>query len=261
MVIMARLLLPLLATLLLATPAAAQTAPAPVPVEEWPLERITALGREIYEHDRAAWVATDALLPKLSQDDLATVRGWIVVPADSGYLVRFIRADGDSVQSGWDIPVRDGRAGEVTTAATSLTDEEQTRVAARNTAAANIGRLQCSDRMNSVVTRDPDGDGWLVWLLTSTTNADVIPMGGHYRFHISADGQTVQRRDMLTNSCLNMPRPTGEGGQSEALVISQIVSQTPVETHVFLSLQQRLPIYVMAGDIIYAVQGDRIRTV
>ena len=39
--------------------AAAQRAPDPVPIEEWSLEKVSAMGQQIYRHDVAAWVATD----------------------------------------------------------------------------------------------------------------------------------------------------------------------------------------------------------
>jgi hypothetical protein len=45
------------------------------------------------------------------------------------------------------------------------------------------------------------------------------------------------------------------------LNVSHIVSPQPVETHVFASLLYRLPIYVVAGDKLYGVEGARIREI
>ena len=42
-------------------PTPARSAPAPVPIEEWSQARVIAMGRAIYEQDRAAWRATDDL--------------------------------------------------------------------------------------------------------------------------------------------------------------------------------------------------------
>ena len=99
-------------------------------------------------------------------------------------------------------------------------------------------------------------------MLTSTTDANVVPVGGHYRFTISADGLTVLHRDQLSNSCLAMRKDeAGPGAQTVALTVSQIVSQTPVETHVFLSLQNRMSIYVVVGRKLYEVNGAVIREV
>ncbi|HRO87940.1 MAG TPA: hypothetical protein PLH21_07935 [Chiayiivirga sp.] len=176
--------------------------------------------------------------------------------------VRFIRQDGGNLTSAFYVVVRDGRAGSVAVPADgNLTVPEKAAWRARQTAIANIGRLRCSQNLNTVVLDDPDSDGWLVWLLTSTTDSNIVPIGGHYRFRISAEGSTVLRRDMLSNGCMNIPRQADERGEPAALVVSQIVSSGPVETHVFLSIQNQLPIYVIAGEQIFEVSGPRIRKV
>lgn len=254
----------LAAIVLLAAPftgAAAQQAPAPVPVEEWPLERIEAMGAAIHRQDRAAWVGTDALLAHLDGAVPAGMAGWIVVDEGPDQRVRFVREDGGVLRAAFDIVVRDGRAGPVEPVDVLLSPSEAAQFAARTTAARNIGRLRCSPQLNAVVLDDPDSEDWLVWLLTTTPDANVVPMGGHYRFRISPDGSEVRRRDMLSNSCLNMPRSQQGQGQTAGLVVTHIVSATPVETHVFLSLQNRLPIYVAAGDKVFAVEGARIREI
>lgn len=247
-----------------AAPALAQQAPEPVPIEEWSLEKVSAMGAEIYRHDVAAWVATDALVEYLAgAPPAAGGAGWIVVEHGDDLRVRFVLHQDESFISAFDVVVRDGEAGPVEVPVDpTLTAAEIAMVRARITAFQNIGRLRCSRNLNSVVLDDPDSDGWLVWLLTSTTDADVVPMGGHYRFRISADGSTVLRRDMLSNSCLPMQKaPPERGGQVAGLMVSQIVSRGPVETHVFLSLQNRLPIYVAAGDRIFSVEGTQIGNV
>lgn len=246
------------------TPALAQTAsPAPVPIAEWPLSKISAMGQEIYRQDVAAWVATDALMARFEGAPPPGLAGWIVVPDGDDLRVRFVAREGEVVRPGWDVVVRDGRAGAVEIVDDgALSEQELARFRARQTAAQNIGRLRCGPNMNSVVADDPDSDGWLVWLLTSTTDTNIVPMGGHYRFTVSADGLSVLSRDQLSNSCLPMAKtPPSPGAQTTSLFITQIVSQTPVETHVFLSLQNRLPIYVGVGDKVFEVNGTAIREV
>lgn len=244
--------------------AAAQSAPDPIPVEEWSTGKVSALGQAIYRQDGAAWVATDAVMALWADAGPPPgMAGWIVVEEGRDQRVRFLRRDGGNLKAAFDVVVRDGRAGPVEVVEDgALSVEEKASFLARQTAISNIGRLRCSEALNTVVLNDPDSDGWLVWLLTATTDAGIVPMGGHYRFRISADGSTVERRDMLSNSCLNMARPQeGKQDEPEALFVTQIVSKGPVETHVFLSLQLRLPIYVMAGEEIFAVSGADIRTV
>lgn len=258
----------LLAAVLMAgltTSASAQDrAPAPVPIEEWSTDKVGEMGKAIYRQDVAAWVGTDALMAHMAPTPLGPpLVGWIVVDQGPDQLVRFIRRDGDNLYPAYDIPVHDGVAGAVVPVENgTLSATETAAFLARQTAIANIGRLRCSAALNAVVLDDPDSDGWLVWLLTATTDANIIPFGGHYRFRISADGSTVLRRDMLSNSCINLPRQQeGPNGQPAGLVISQIVSNGPVETHVFLSLQNRLPVYVMAANQLFEVAGADIRKV
>ena len=242
---------------------AADDSPAPVPIEEWSLDKVSRIGREIYRYDRAAWLASDVLMATPDKSALSTLRGWIVVPDGDALKVRFIaEGEGGVFRGGWDVRVDDDGAGPMLAAAdTPPTPDELAMFKARQTAANNIGRLQCSDRLNTIVMRDPDSEGWLVWLLTSTNDANVIPIGGHYRFTISADGASVVRRDMLSNSCFMASRQAEGGAQPAALMLTQIVSKGPVETHVFLSIQNRLPIYIAANDQFFAVEGARIRDV
>lgn len=257
----------LLAAGFLTSIAAAATAqerlPDPIPVEEWSRSRVIAMGEAIFRQDQAAAVATDALIAHLNgRQPPAGFAGWIVVDQGRAQLVRFVRMDGEVVRPAFDVSVRNGRAGPVTASETGdLSPSEQAQFRARLTAAGGIGRLRCSPQLNAVVLDDPDSDDWLVWLLTSTNDAAVVPVGGHYRFRISPDGGSVVRRDMLSNSCLAMPLAGPNGERPAALTVSQIVSRGPVETHVFLSLQNRLPIYVAADGKIFEVNGARIREV
>lgn len=251
----------LVATLMSGTalPAMAQDrAPDPVPIEEWSLEKVSATGQAIYRQDLAAWVSTDALLAHLNgAAPPADMVGWIVVDQGEDQLVRYLRNDAGVLKSAFDVVVREGRSGPVKVVDEALSEAEQAGFRARQTAAANIGALRCSAQLNAVVLDDPDSDDWLVWLLTPTPDSGAIPIGGHYRFRISADGGTVLRRDQLSNGCFFADRPSPEM-QDALLFYTQIVSKGPVETQVFLSIQHRLPLVIGAGDRFFSVEGARV---
>ena len=137
--------------------AAAQRAPDPVPIEEWSLEKVSAMGQQIYRHDVAAWVATDALLASFGDaPPPAGMAGWIVVEDGDALKVRFLRQEADVLKPAFEIMVRDGRAGTVEAVTGDLSVEERTQFLARRTAIENIGRLRCSRQMNTVVIADPD---------------------------------------------------------------------------------------------------------
>lgn len=258
------LLVSLFAILSLAPAAHAADDAPPAQVEAWPLQQTGAVGSSIFLQDRAAARATDALLARFGGKPPEGLIGWIVVENGEDQLVRFLVGDPVAPRPGYDILVdKNGRAGAVIEATdAALPDDQAVRYFARNTAASGIGQLRCAARYNAVVLDDPNSDGWLVWLLASTTDANKVPMGGHYRFHVSADGRTLEKREQLSNSCLDLDRrQSGQNGQPVGLMTNVIVAPQPLEVHVFLSLLNRLPIYVAAGDKLWSVQGALIREV
>lgn len=240
--------------------ALAQEAPPPQ-AESWSLEKVRRLGQAIYDQDVAAARGTDALLATLGDRQPTSLVGWIVVGEGRRQTVRFLARDGDELRAAYDIPVRNGRAGPVVPSPdVLLPPEQQAMFKARETAAANIGSLRCTPRYNAVVLNDPDGDGWLVWLLASTNRPNQLILAGHHRFRISADGTQVLRHDPLSATCIVEDIPQDQG-QLAAVNVSHIVSSQPVETHVFTSLLYGLPLYVIAGGSIFHVDGARIRVV
>jgi hypothetical protein len=258
-----RIIAGLIAALLTLGPAGvsdAQEGPL-TPVEAWTLAKVQRLGQALYDQDIASARGTDALLARLNGQPPADLAGWIVIGTGRDQMVRFLALDGDGFRAAYDIPVRNGRAGEVVEVSeTTLPPEQQAMFRARLTAANNIGPLRCTPRYNAVVLDDPDSDGWLVWLLASTNQPNQLILTGHYRFRISADGTEVLRRDQLSATCIIQTVDPAQG-QLAALNVSHIVSPQPVETHVFASLLYRLPIYVVAGDKLYGVEGARIREI
>lgn len=256
--------------LLTGSPALTEAAPAPqtrdaqapTRIEPWPLEKVSRLGDALYRQDNASARGTDALVARFGQAGLPQdLRGWITIPEDRSHRVRFVAERDGRMVAAYDIVVVGERAGAVEDAdGQPLSAEQQAMFDARLTAASNIGALRCTPRYNPVVMKDPEGDGWLVWLLASTNDPNQVIMTGHYRFRVSADGKTVLNRDQLSASCVTQPRPPA-GAQSVGLVVSHIVSDLPVETHVFTSLLYRQPVYVAIGDKIWNVNGARIREV
>jgi hypothetical protein len=234
--------------------AAADNAPQ---IEAWSLPRVSAMGQEIYRQDQAAWVATDAFRPLLEEAIASGVAGWIVVPDPEGVRVRFLLRKGDTLLPGWDVVVMDGKPGAVRDARGGvLTEEERSRFQARQTALANLAELRCAPTLNTVVADDPDSDDWLVWVLPAPTKVDAFPVGGHQRFRISADGRRVLRRDVLSRGCLDVEK--GGPDENRVFTMTHVVSASPVETQVFVSLQASMPIYVLTRVGVWLVRGSEI---
>jgi hypothetical protein len=240
---------------------AQQASPAPPTIRAFDIPTLEALGLEIYRQDTAAWVGTDALRAVVPDLKAAHLRGWIVVPHGVDERVRFLRDAGQGLEAGYDIDVDSQRHGTVSEPSDRhLTPDEIAAFTARQTAAQNLPSV-CRPGYNSVVAKDPQGDGWLVWMLAPMPALGDIPVGGHYRFTISHDGKTMVRRDALFASCIVVTPPKSQpaGFKPAEVVVSHVVSPTPVETHVFLQLQAHLPMLVLAGDRKWLIEDGHIR--
>lgn len=250
-----RFLVPALAALSLAVPNLALAQPADTPaIRDFDIETVETLGRAIYDMDRFAWVGTDALLEAVPQEQLAGMIGWIVVERDGAHIVRFGQGSPAAPVPFYDVTFRGDAEPVVAPGSGAFSDTERAMFRAVGLARGGVTQ-PCSNRYNSVILPDTDGDGWLVWMFAATTQQGVVPVGGHYRFTISADGQTIEQADRLSRSCLTMQRTPSAVG----LGVSHIVSDRPVEAHVFLSLSHGLPLFVIIPDReMWQVNGDEI---
>jgi len=241
-----------LACLCLCAPAQAQD----FGIRSFDIPTLEKLGHDMHVQNLAAWHASDALEALHARSELIQqkVAGWIVEDQPEGTLVRFIRQSDNGPEAAYDIqypasvdfardkpPVTEPKDRQ-------LTDSEKAQFAARTLALKSVTQ-RCSDSYNTVVLKDPEGDGWLAWALAVTTNPDMIMAGGHHRLTVSADGTKVLQMDLLSRSCAVMEKASGpDGSKVAALVTTQLVSNVPVETFVFLNLEYRIPIIVLTPD-------------
>jgi len=243
--------------------AATSKAPArpTAPIKAYELPQLEAFGNAIYRQDIAAWLASDALAAKVSDLQAAGLKGWLVQDDGKTAKVRFLRDKGNGLEIGYDVVVDGKGAGPVTEPADrKLTDEERLAFSARQAAAA-AQPAACRAGYNAAMVRNPDGDGWIVWLLAPAPAAGAIPIGGHYRIFVAADGKTVKQVDALSASCLLIEKPKAADGKPALAYASHIVSPQPVETHVFLSNLYKLPLAIGAngGKDVWLVDKGRIQ--
>jgi hypothetical protein len=100
----------------------------------------------------------------------------------------------------------------------------------------------------------------LVELLAGTDKTDTVVLGKHIRVLVSADGTRVKSVTPLSKGALEMST-RHEGGPVKALFVTEIVTDYPVETHVFASMFSGLPLYVATARGNWLVDGDSIRLV
>jgi hypothetical protein len=234
-------------------------AAAQEPIREFSLGVVEELGREIYRRDVAASVATDIMLEQRLDLDAYPLRGWVVTDEASGLLVTFIGEYEGAYKAVFDVrPDERGERRFELAEQRALSSEEAAQFRARTTAQSELEE-PCSERYNSAVLKDPESDGWIVYWLAATTEPGAMVIGGHYRVMVSADGEKVVAADRLSRACMTI-EPAAE--ETAAAVVTHLVSATPVETHVFVSLLHRKPIFVLTEDeTIWAVEGGSVREV
>lgn len=149
-------------------------------------------------------------------------------------------------------------------AASALTERQRALFAARTLAVKNINR-PCSRSYNIVMLPDPEKDGFLVYALAASTTPGDVVFGGHYRFTIGKDGQCIEQADALSKSCHTQnkaPKDMPKGAQVAALSVSTLIDEKPQETHVYLSLLHKLPIYVVTPKAaMWEVSGNTMRRI
>ena len=225
------------------------------------LRRAERIGREIYDKDRVAAQATDAVRTEGIDLQARGSRGWITNQQDHHWLVRFVgeEEDRDVVIHEVTLPLGSAGKAEVSTPdpPASLSPTQLAMYTARKVAFQTASQ-RCPTPYNSVVLPAEliGASGWVVYLLAATTRADEIMAGGHIRIELSEDGMQVRRVTPLSKTCLRIPLP--EVGMDSSAMITHLGSDTPMETHVFLSLLHRKTIYVGTSLGVWKVTEGRI---
>ena len=104
-------------------------------------------------------------------------------------------------------------------------------------------------RYRFAVLDDPDGSGFLVYAIATSSNRNDIVVGKHFRITVSADGSKVERVDALSQGDYTIPRAElTTGKRPVAFWWRELVGDKPVETLVYLTLLHGQPCYVGTPD-------------
>ncbi len=213
-------------------------------------------GREIFQHDRAAAVATDALMAQRKSRRDRRVRGWVTEAQADGIAVTFVDATPAAIYRV--LVSASGQAGPLAAleAPEPLAAFEAGALAARDAAMA-APFAACSKDYNTVVLPGgPDAtDRWIVYLLPGTKRSDEVPLGGTWRMEVEGGAVTSQRA--FTKSCIRLQR----GGATSAMMVTHMLDAVPTEAHVHWSLWAGTPMYVMTPPegAIWGIEGGTIR--
>lgn len=259
----------IVAVLLAAFAPARAAEPSVTASEEAAVRLAVDRGALIYAYDKAAWHGSDDLAARLPGAP-GKIGGWIVDgPADAPRLVFFDRDQADPKA----VYVADFEGTRLVSSRVlgdgddrALSAARKAMIAARRAASAALVKSKarlCKDSPFNTVVLPPaaPGGSTLVYFLTPQTDLKSIPMGGHYRVEVTAEGKAGKPRP-FTNSCMEMPLER-EGERPEALMLTHLLDRTPTEIHVFSSLAAALPIYVSTtkNGALWAVEGRRISLV
>lgn len=260
----------MLATLLfsLAAVLAAQELP---PIPEGFVDDVTRaerVGRELYLDDVAAARGTEALLAKTGSLDELGLAGYLTVrehdaagkPADAWMVLFLSQSEPPNVL--YRVHVESGeKAPEVLDAPKppALPADVQPLWSARALAIEKGGPYE--QPINPVVLRGKDvgGEGILVYLLAGTDKPDVAVLGRHVRVRTDDQGRELREVTPLTKSVIEIPTTTPEGKPVAMLTVSQVLTDTPTEAHVFASLAYGLAIAVRTEKSMWKVADGTIR--
>ncbi len=231
-----------------ALPAAAQTAPAPTAAERAELDRIVARGRLMAAYDRAAWLGTDDIMARM-RDWRDRLGGWIVDgPMDAPTVIFHDRSD--PPRALYSARLVGGKLVDATMPsgdATTLSPERIRLIAARNAAAKAIGDARiapCSTAFNSIVVPPaPSGGPISVYFLTAQTRDGELPVGGHYRVDVAADGRAGAPH-AFSKGCMTMP-PPAKGMRDVMGFVTTLTAPLPNEAHSFVVEAYRRSLVVM----------------
>lgn len=255
----------LLSLLLLASaPAAGQSA-----AEKASLRAAGERGKLLFELDRAAWITTDDMLQRFGRRDMP-IKGWVVeLDGAEAYRVTYF-GDGSTGPVAWySGSVRAGKviSGETfpEAARPPLTAAQRRLKQAADVARGFAEYQPCTPARFNVAVVPPASPEAPVdaYLLSAQTEANVYPMGGHYRLSIGPGGRLLSHRRFM-NSCMNVDTAAAPAGAiPAALVLTHLLDPVPTEIHVWLSLAMRKPIFVGTARPrrIWSVEGDRIRLI
>jgi hypothetical protein len=259
-----------------ATPAPAPKPPAkeepqgdlPIPPEmRAEIQKVEAIGRQLYVLDKVSAVATDVLMERVPDLRNAGVAGYIPMqeadddgrPKDS-FLVSFFTRQ-EPPQVAYEVHVRpDARPDfEAFQPPKPASDSLAMLVRARQAAIAALPPVH--QPMNPVLLpASANGEkGILVYMIAGTTRPGIVVFGQHFRVLIPENSQTPTYVMPLSKTALEMPARGGPAGaKTEGLAVTHLVTDWPLETHVLVSLQWHLPVYVGTHRGIWRVDGDKI---
>ena len=224
------------------------------------------IGHQIYVLDKVSAIATDVLMEKVPSFREKHLAGYLPfqeagddLRPKASYLVTFFTKD-EPMRIAYEIRVKPGATPEF-----AAFDPPKRALASfahfANARQAAVAALPSHQQpMNPLVLpAELLGEkGMMVYLIAGTTKPDLAVFGRHYRVLIPEQGGPPSYVMPLSKSILELPTKSANGADVEALLVTHILTDWPLETHVFVSLLTHKRVYVATKVGIWRVDGDKI---
>lgn len=242
----------------------------PIPAALVPhVRQAEEVGRFLYVQDKAAAAATDVLREKIGDLRKSNLGGYLPLrerddngrPKDSWMVLFFDQDKPPNTIHRVRVFEREGRQPKYQKMdpPVPLDEDLSILVHARQAAIKALPRIEQPLNPAIMPANVIGKKGILVYLLAGTTRPDVVVLGKHYRVLVDEKGK-VQEVFAMSKSVLELEsKPPDEGTKTAGLCITHLVTDWPMETHVFASLLHKIPLFVLTARGIWKVDGANIR--
>jgi hypothetical protein len=228
-------------------------------IRQFKIRTLEKLGNELSRRDEISAQAEDLVKETQPPARSMKMRGWVSELGSGGDRISLIAETPSGLCLAYTVKFEGEKKPQVEDhRGEPLPPNIALRFEARKTALAAVsGKLFDDVSYNCEVLDDPDGSGFLAYVLAATRKKGEILTGGHYRVTVSADGLKAEQVDLLSQL---IRQPSADHDKKVVAVsASQLSSHLPVETWLYSSHLYHLPMFVAANDgSIWAVANERI---
>ena len=122
-----------------------------------------------------------------------------------------------------------------------------------------LDRCGVSYKFVPFTKKSPEGEKSYVYAIGLVPKTKGVMFGKHFRLEFDKANKKITKAIPSTKSCFTLPPPPIEKGESVFLAVSHLLSETPTEFHVFISLLEKKPVYVgINGKQPYDPRNDQI---
>ncbi|QEH34523.1 hypothetical protein OJF2_30630 [Aquisphaera giovannonii] len=113
-------------------------------------------------------------------------------------------------------------------------------------------------RAYNVAVLPADGGKWWVYVVPAPTRAGAWPLGGDFRFRVSADGTKIEATRQLHKSIIEVEPPKDGGNERVGGIHTHVLDSIPEDTDVFhvLTRKPNVPELVVTPKFVYSVERD-----